>query len=415
MGDITKEPLLKKGLILLSLVLSITSIIFILIQCIMLNNIHKKQVILNQNIVGRLYNMNPEKELEIVKAVFAKEDEENYEVGKRMLAKYGYDTGFKAFEDDIFKDSYTKLIRYDFIICALEIALYLSLFIYGAKYFVKRIEDLSICIDKVISGDFANEHILMSEGILSRIEMQFYKMTRIIKNNIESMEKEKENIKALVSDISHQLKTPIASIKVFNSILSEDGVTEEERTEFINRGKDNINRLEWLVTSLVKISRLEAGLIEIRKNRGDIKSTIVEAVNQVYLRALEKEIEIDMDELISYELVYDHKWTKEAIFNVLENAVKYTFNKGKITIRLVELQYCIRIDIEDSGIGIEEEEINSIFKRFYRGRDKRIEESEGSGIGLYLTRKILETQGGSIIVSSQKEKGSVFNLFLQKC
>lgn len=415
MRDILKEPIFKRSFVILSVILSIISVIFITTQYVMLNQIHEKQIILNQNIVGRLYSLDPKHELEIVKAVLLDGDKADYEKGRDILKKYGYDTNIKALSDDSFKDYYFRLISYDFLCWILILGFNALVLIRVSKYYVTHMEELSVCIEKVLAGDFSDNNMEIREGVLARIECQFHRMNKIIVNNMENMKREKENIKALVADISHQLKTPIASIKIFNSLLSEDEISEDERAEFLNRSKENIDRLEWLAASLVKISRLEAGLIEIKKSKQDIKNTIVEAVNQIYLKAMEKGIDINLDSLEGYEFAYDEKWTREAIFNVIENAVKYTPHNGKITISILKLQYYIRVDIKDNGIGIEEGEVNNIFKRFYRGKDERIENKEGSGIGLYLTRRILEKQGGSITVSSEKEKGSVFNLFLQKC
>ena len=140
-------------------------------------------------------------------------------------------------------------------------------------------------------------------------------------------------------------------------------------------------------------------------------------MNSIYLKALEKNIDISINNLDCLMIDHDRKWTTEAIFNVLENAIKYTENKGQIIISLENLKTYIKIDIQDNGIGIKEKDKNRVFERFYRGSNETVENSEGSGIGLYLAKKIIEDQGGSLIFSSQENVGTRFSiiLILQNC
>jgi signal transduction histidine kinase len=215
--------------------------------------------------------------------------------------------------------------------------------------------------------------------------------------------------------MSHQLKTPVASLKLSNSLLLENDLSSEEREEFLQKCNEDIDKLEWLVSSLIKMSRLEAGIIEIDMKKSSIKNTIIKAVNGVYIKALNKNIDIDMENLQDDTIEHDLKWTKEALTNILENAVKYTKNGGRIKITTYKLPSLLKMDIEDNGIGIPEKEINNIFKKFYRGNSKEVTEAEGIGVGLYLSRKIIEKQGGSIMVHSRDGEGSRFTVFLQKC
>lgn len=412
---IKKEPLFKKMLIILLLNSFFVCAVFISTQYYFLEQIHREQIRLNQNLVGKLVNIYPEKELDIVKTVIDKNSDEITDVGNKTLLKYGYDISTKAFEDDIFKAYFYKFMISTTLIFIIIMVINILLFMYGSRYFTERLEAFSRSIDKVIDGDFSVNIFADKEGILSRIYVQFEQMTRRLENTLNSLEKEKENIKSLITDISHQLKTPLASIKMFNSLLLDEDLSNIERMEFLYRSKEDINKLQWLTDSLVKLSRLEAGMISLKKEKGDINETIFESVNQVYLKASEKNIDISVDCIESCFITHDLKWTKEAIFNVIENAIKYTKENGHIKISINKMESYLRIDIEDNGIGIPNKETNNIFKRFYRGTSKTVQESEGSGVGLYLTRKILEQQGGCITVKSELGKGTVFSLFLQNC
>ena len=174
----------------------------------------------------------------------------------------------------------------------------------------------------------------------------------------------------------------------------------------------SINKLHNLIDSLVNISRLEASMINIKIENKSIKQTLIKAINSTVPKANQKNININIEDVEDIEIPHDTKWTEESIFNVLENAVKYSSENKDINVQVSETINFIRIDIKDNGIGIDKSEYNNIFKRFYRS--EKVDDIEGSGIGLYLSRKILEKQGGNIIVSSQKEQGSKFSLFLTK-
>ena len=319
----------------------------------------------------------------------------------------------------LYKVEINKILMTNIGIMVLGIVCNGALFLYVIKGFINRLEKISFTIDRIMDGDlsYVSHYSEDEEGILSRLEFQFYQMGRRIKLNLEDVKHEKENIKSLVADISHQIKTPLASIKMFNDMLLEEQLNVQEREEFQKSIKAEVEKLEWLSNSLIKITRLEAGVIQLRKEQRDIKVTILQATNGIYLKALEKNIQINLEQIESINIPHDTKWTQEAIFNVLENAVKYTSEKGQIKVSVEKLETYIKIDIEDTGIGIGQEEIGNIFNRFYRGRSPIVVNTEGSGIGLYLSRRILEKQGGNIIASSEEGKGTIFSIFLtlQNC
>ncbi|GAA0737087.1 HAMP domain-containing sensor histidine kinase [Clostridium oceanicum] len=389
--------------------------VFFFTEYYFLNQIHKEQIALNQNIVGKLVNRFPEKEIDIVKLTINKDKKVWQNKGDKILKKYGYDMNTKMLEDDIFKENFYKFITSSFIAIVLAIIINFILMLYIMNFFTSKLENFSYNIDKIMDGDFSVISCVCREGVLSRISTQFEQMSKRLNASLKKLQKEKESVKALVTDISHQLKTPLSSIKMFNSFLMEEDIEDKDRIEFLNRSEKSIEKLEWLTDSLVKLSRLEIGMISLKKEKGNINETIYEVVNELYLKAFKKNIDISFEGKNNCFINYDLKWTKEAIFNVLDNAIKYTKEDGEINIVLKKLEFYIEIDIKDNGVGICEEDIQRIFKRFERGDSKFIRESEGSGVGLYLTRKILEKQGGCITVTSKEGLGTTFNLFLQNC
>ena len=219
----------------------------------------------------------------------------------------------------------------------------------------------------------------------------------------EEARQEKEGTKELVADISHQLKTPIAALDTSFSILLQENLSVEERTEFSKRCRNALDGLEILLESLLQISRLEAGLIQIKKSQEFLSDIIFTAVNRVYPKASEKDIELSFDcepSLEKIKIMLDKKWLSEALINVLDNAIKYSPMDSKIDIRLQRRNMILRIEIEDQGIGIPSEEYHKVFQRFFRGTIQEVKEANGSGIGLYLARKVIQGHHGTISVSS---------------
>lgn len=228
----------------------------------------------------------------------------------------------------------------------------------------------------------------------------------------ERLTQEENSTKALITDISHQLKTPLASIKMSHELSLTADFSEEERQSFMETETREILRMEVLLDELVKLSRLENSMIQIKCEKCSIKKTISEAVSQIYIKANTKQIEICVDMENDVETLHDHKWTVEALVNILDNALKYSPSGTTVNINVSCLVNHVLIQVEDEGIGIPEGELHEIFKRFYRGSNTRNSVKEGAGVGLYLARSIIEQQGGSIVAKRKNGRGSTFQIML---
>lgn len=228
----------------------------------------------------------------------------------------------------------------------------------------------------------------------------------------ERLAQEENSTKALITDISHQLKTPLASIRMSHELSLASDLSEEERQSFIETETQEILKMEVLLDELVKLSRLENSMIQIKYEKCSIKKTISEAVSQIYIKANAKDIEICVDMENDVETMHDHKWTVEALVNILENAVKYSPQRSLVNINVSCLVNHVLIQIEDEGIGIPEGEVHEIFKRFYRGSNTKDIVKEGAGVGLYLARSIIEQQGGSIVAKRKNGNGTIFQIML---
>lgn len=411
-----EEPLLRK--MLLAIVCSslvVAAVVFILQFC-MLQKIYVQHNNLNKQLVGSFTKLYPKQETEIVKTVLDNKKIEDIKYGSDILKKYGYDSDVNIWNDDTFNKNVQKLILYNVVAVIFLLLVILIIFRYCSICFISRLDKVSVALDSIMEGKYIFETVNNEEGILARLTSQFYQMSRRIDLTMQKLNKEKESVKVLVTDISHQLKTPIAAIKLYNSLLmEEEDMREPESYEFLATISQETTKLEWLTATLIKVSRLEIGMIELKASSNSVMDIVCKAVEGVYAKALNKNIEINIENSIGYIVFCDLKWTKEAVINVLENAVKYTPKNGKIDIRVSDTNFFVRVDIKDNGIGIPKKDYNNVFKRFFRGSLKQVQEAEGSGIGLYLTRKILEEQGGSIMVNSELGHGTVFSLFLQKC
>lgn len=247
------------------------------------------------------------------------------------------------------------------------------------------------------------------DTMLSKLQNQVIKLSDILKAQKKQTQHEKAEMETLISDLSHQLKTPIATLTLYAELLEQDSLTQEEQASYTAALNEAVCKLRFLTDSMIKMSRLETGLIHLNPQENLLSETILTAVKGIMAKARAKQIDISFLQEKELSTTHDRNWTAEAIFNILENGVKYTPVQGNITITVIPYELFVRIDIADNGIGIASEEQAKIFSRFYRGSNSGTE--DGLGIGLYLSRKIITKQNGYIKVKSN-QNGTQFSVFL---
>lgn len=279
------------------------------------------------------------------------------------------------------------------------------------RYNDDLLEQITLLIEALVEQQERQIFSEAEDTLTARLQHQLLKLRNILTAQNQMLAQEKEQIKTLISDISHQIKTPIAAANTFAELLSDGELSAEERTEYITTLQMSLGKLTFLTNSLIKMSRLESGIISLKPEKNSLNEIVLQAVKTIYAKAKEKGILITFECGQSFEAVLDFNWTAEAISNVIDNAVKYTPQGGFVRLQITEYPSFLRLDISDNGVGIPEEEQAKIFGRFYRG--KQSVGIDGVGIGLYLTREIINKQNGYMKVSSD-ENGSTFSLFLKK-
>ena len=279
-----------------------------------------------------------------------------------------------------------------------------------AKRLVSFTSDLCRTIDSMISGNEEPMLLEEQETQFARISHRLSRLYQIMQENRRRVDEERRELQTLVSDISHQVKTPVSNLKMATDTLLEKPMAEAERTDFIRGIRSQTDKLDFLFQALVKTSRLETGVIQLDKKLGRLFDTVAQAMSGIVYAAEKKEIAVSVDCPEDLTVSHDSKWTSEALFNLLDNAVKYTPAGGKIAVSVVLWEMYVEIKVTDTGKGISESNQAAIFQRFYR--EEEVHEQQGVGIGLYLAREIVTRQGGYIKVVSEPGKGSEFSIML---
>ena len=265
-------------------------------------------------------------------------------------------------------------------------------------------------MDDMLSGDIQPKQTVEEESLFYKINYRLGRLYEVMQENKNSIAKERADLQELISDISHQVKTPIANLKMINNTLLENEVPPQKQKEFLTAQASQLDKLDFLMQAMIKTSRLETGVISLEQKQQPVYDTLAAALGGILLNAEKKQIDVQVECPEHLDARHDRKWTSEALFNILDNAVKYTGNGGNVKISASATDFFVRIQVRDDGRGIEAAHITEIFKRFYR--EPSAAESEGVGIGLYLAREIITKEKGFIEVRSKPGAGSLFSLNL---
>jgi signal transduction histidine kinase len=374
-----------------------------------LNSIQIKQ---NTAVVGTLAKKYPQLETEIVRN-YTSDYQENYEYGKNILNKYSYDENM-----DISLNSFTDVeVKQTLKNVRILIAIFAIVLLTGVNFcfhsIFSKIRRLSVNAESVIEGQYKPICGEREEGDLGFLTYQFNIMAERLGEYVQALSNEKLFLKKAITDISHQLKTPLASLIMFNEIMQSDhDMPEQERDKFLLESKNQLDRIEWLIKNLMKMAKLEACVVDFSIEEALISGTIQRSIVPLKLFASKKNISVrtDGDEFIRVR--HDINWTTEALSNIIKNCIEHSPDDSEISVSWDENNVFVQIVIEDRGSGISKKELPKIFDRFYKGSDSC--SPTNIGIGLYITKTIIERQGGSIYVSSTEGKGTRFVVRLMK-
>ena len=375
-----------------------------------INIIKDKVIENNQAIIGQIISQRPEVEEEIIDIITQGNSKENINLGKEILAKYNYGNNLSLTNEPIIKESMSKIfIIFLILICFVLIVSLILAILYFRKIY-KDIKDMTDYVYNSSEGrnfDMKNRN---QDGQIGLLKTELIKMINILKEKVELLNNEKIFLNEVISDISHQLKTPMTSLIILNDLMYED-LPKETKIEFLDKIKSQLNRMEWLIKSMLKLSKVEAKVIDFEKKEVKVSELIKKSISPSLIPMEIKNIELTVngDENISY--IGDINWSCEAFINIIKNCVEHTDINGKINISYEENPLYCEVVIKDSGEGIDKKDLPHIFKRFYKGKSSK---DDSVGIGLAMAKSIIESQNGDIYVKSEKNKGSEFHIIFHK-
>ena len=337
---------------------------------------------------------------------------EKYSFEKRMALKNIYETILMCIIVIAF---YVRCRSISIIIMGVVLVCYTRIMkIVGDAFLFKEINkqvnELCSVINNMKNKEQTTCCVCDDEKLLSKVCHHLEQLYQIMREDKESVDCERKELQMLVSDLSHQIKTPLSNVRMIVDTVLIKQIPKDEEHKFLCRLKEQVNKLEFLFESMIKTSRLETGMIHMTKEPCNLYDTIGQAVGTVIYRAEEKKIGMEINCPYDISVSHDSKWTAEAIFNVLDNAVKYTPEGGRVQICVERLEMYVRVVISDTGKGIAKDHYGLIFQRFYREPD--VHDKPGVGVGLYLTREIIIRQGGFVTVNAKEPNGSVFSIYI---
>lgn len=401
---INPELKISSGILLIIMAL----FLFITSYCLKLNHDSLKENYIKSigAVTARVVAKDPSLEKDIVPLITKEISSDDAAKGAEILNKYGMNKElevnfFPYLSKTVVKDTLSITIIFIMMSAVLFAVNY---FQYG--FFYEKFRNLTAAAKKIVEGNYdliINEN---KEGDLSKLAVSFNSMKEVIRNNISELKKEKQFLVDILSDISHQLKTPLSSMMVYNEIMLTKELSQEQKEKFLLNDKNQLHRMKWLIQSILKLAKLDAKAIVFDKQDQSLNETMFEAIDALERKAQDQQIKINYKDGTEINFYHDRLWLEEAFMNIIKNGIEHTCSGGKIDIELVENPIYRRVIIEDNGEGIREEDLPNIFKRFYKVKTSR--KNESVGIGLALAKSIVEAHNGVIDVNSKVGVGTRF-------
>lgn len=406
------NPELKTSSVILFFVIILFLALSLITQGIYFNNLKEAYIKSVGAVIAKADEEMPGLESKLVPIISKEISFEESEKAQATLSQYGLnrDLEIKLFpymNKTAAANRYFTFILFGAMTAILFVFNYLQF-----VFFYKRVRRLTLGAKKVVEGEYDITISENKEGDLSKLAVAFNSMREIIRNNISELKKEKQFLVHLLSDISHQLKTPLSSMIVYNDIMLNKELSKEQSLTFLISNQNQLNRMQHLIQSVLKLAKIDAKAIELDKEKQSLNETIQEAIDALESKAKEKIVKINFIEEEEVNFVHDSLWLQEALINIIKNGVEHNKEGGEVNISLFENPVYTRIIIEDTGEGIREEDLPHIFKRFYKAKTSR--KTDSVGIGLALAKAIVEAHNGVIEACSSLGIGTRFTLTFYK-
>lgn len=356
---------------------------------------------LNQ-MVYRLETVYPDAEILLIEALLQESDETD------VLNKYGIDVNTVR-EIPIYMDFRAILLVLIFFAFLLFFVLFFLMNYFSNKKVKREIHIINQYLQDILNDHYELDIALYDENELSVLKNDIYKVTIKLKELSNYEQREQQFLMKTLEDIAHQLKTPLTALMLTNDILANNDLTEEERSNFLRKESKELEKMEWLITTLLKLSKLDSGQVKFKKEKIKAEDLIDEALESLLIPLELKDITIQKKHL-DFTLFCDEAWMREALTNVLKNAYEHVLEHGKIMIRGEDNPVYKSISITDNGPGIKKQEIKNIFRRFYSTNSSK----NSMGIGLNMARIIVEQHNGKIEVESEIGKYTTFKIIFMK-
>ena len=407
---ILSNPEIKKYNISIIALFLITIILSIFINTLNLNIIKADVIQNNQAIVGNIVSKYPELEKDIVSVITQAKNKENIDLGAKVLQKYNYDSSTNLSQEPIVQNNIYKMLKINILfitfvfICLITISFY---------FFIKIYRDIKDMTDYVYHSSEGREYEMKNknqEGQIGLLKTEIMKMTTVLKEKVALLHSEKIFLNDTISDISHQLKTPMTSLMLLTDLMYND-LDKEKKIEFLDRTNAQLSRMDWLIKSMLKLSKLEAKVIDFKTDKVNINELIKRSISPLLVPIELRNISLNINGDKEASYTGDIEWSSEALSNIIKNCIEHTKEGGTLDITYEENPIYSEIIIKDNGEGIDKDDIQNIFKRFYKGKNSK---SDSVGIGLAMAKSIIESQNGYIYVKSKKNRGSEFHITFHK-
>ena len=407
---ILSNPEIKKYNISIIALFLIIILLSIFINTLNLNIIKADVIQNNQAIVGNIVSKYPELEKDIVSVITQAKNKENTDLGAKVLQKYNYDSSTNLSQEPIVQNNIYKMLKINILfitfvfICLITISFY---------FFIKIYRDIKDMTDYVYHSSEGREYEMKNknqEGQIGILKTEIMKMTTVLKEKVALLHSEKIFLNDTISDISHQLKTPMTSLMLLTDLMYND-LDKEKKIEFLDRTNAQLSRMDWLIKSMLKLSKLEAKVIDFKTDKVNINELIKRSISPLLVPIELRNISLNINGDKEASYTGDIEWSSEALSNIIKNCIEHTKEGGTLDITYEENPIYSEIIIKDNGEGIDKDDIQNIFKRFYKGKNSK---SDSVGIGLAMAKSIIESQNGDIYVKSKKNRGSEFHITFHK-